>query len=126
MPFPNYHTARLRDPNDFDRFTVKKTERGVMLVIGWLPDGGSDVQSVRFRASKWTPRECRKWLRIKKLRPIAFESGINGSEDTADELSKALSDPLVRNRALTTADSALTAELDPTLWATSILVRGDF
>lgn len=31
----NYHRYRIREPSEFNRFTIKKTSKGILLVLGF-------------------------------------------------------------------------------------------
>lgn len=65
MPFPNEHAARQSDPGRFDRFRRGKPEgfpSGVEAIWGIRADGGTEIQSIRAKASEWTVAEFREWL----------------------------------------------------------------
>jgi len=63
MPFPSEHAARQVNPGLFDQFARHSMRGvdGVDLILGIKGDV-SDVQSVRFDASRWTPGEAQGWL----------------------------------------------------------------
>lgn len=62
-PFPNEHTARQEPPGKFASFRRKNIAAGVDLVLGKPKGGGSmRAQTVRFKASEWSPSEARAWL----------------------------------------------------------------
>ena len=65
MPFANEHRARQSSPDQFKDFRRTKPEgfpSGVEAIIGIKEDGGSEIQSVSFDASQWSPSEAKKWL----------------------------------------------------------------
>lgn len=73
-PFPNEHSARLKNPNDFDPDTFRRTDGGTIygskevpetIAIIWGKIKGSDnitPQSLRFSSENWTVAEARQWL----------------------------------------------------------------
>lgn len=64
MPIRNWHSIRLRDPDDFEWLRSKKPRPGLWLLIGKLKDSGEiAVQSIRFRSSVYTPAEARAWVK---------------------------------------------------------------
>ena len=65
MPFKTEHAARQRSPDKYDKFRRKHLDgwpEGIDVVLG-IKDGKSEIQSIRFDASKWTPKEAKKWLK---------------------------------------------------------------
>lgn len=76
-PYPNEHSARVRDPKDFieDSFRRKNIDDGVDIIIGKLKggDGSMVVQAYRFDASKFTAEEAKKWLKDHDVKYIDFE-----------------------------------------------------
>jgi len=98
MPFPNEHAARLRDPNDMDldsfrrtaggrRITAPGTEQDFVSVevpdnidIIWAKLRGKAepadpplAQALRFPTKDWTEAQARKWLADNKIKPQEFE-----------------------------------------------------
>lgn len=65
MPYPNEHAARQLDPKQFRRFvrTSRNFPKGVSAIIGWLPNGKSKIQSLRFNIRYWSADQARRWLR---------------------------------------------------------------
>lgn len=63
-PYPNEHAARQNDPSKYDSFrrVNNKLGSGISVIFG-IKDGKSEIQSIRFSASKFTPAEARKWLK---------------------------------------------------------------
>jgi len=77
MPYPNYHSARIRQKGRFVRIRVLKVfSNGVMLYGGPLksnPRGGSKCQSYRFPRRKFTVAQAKRWLREHNEKWILFE-----------------------------------------------------
>lgn len=61
-PFANEHAARQTDPGGYVRFRRKQIAPGVHAVVGFKRGGGSEAQSIRFDADKFSPSEARAWL----------------------------------------------------------------
>jgi len=74
IPYPNEHSARLKDPGQFDKFARKNDAggTGVDFIFG-IKDGKSEVQAIRFDKSKFTPAEAKDWLKRNKKKAIEFE-----------------------------------------------------
>lgn len=95
MPYPNYHAARLRDPSDFIQKTIrsKPIENGdILLILGKLKSdgisGSMKTQSIRFKASKYTVAQAKKWLKDHDYKPILFEPAKKAEEDKKEEDKK--------------------------------------
>jgi len=76
MPYPNEHSARLRNPDDFiqDSFRRQNIEDNIDIIIGKLK--GEDkmtTQSYRFKSDKFTVKEAKSWLKDHEIEYIAFE-----------------------------------------------------
>lgn len=83
MPFPNEHSARLRDPNDFSEKTFRRVDGGTIfgsvtvpksIAIIWAKLKGSDSpsdnplpQALRFNISNWTAEQAKQWLKNNEL-----------------------------------------------------------
>lgn len=91
MPYPNFHAARMRNPNDFSKIVVLQTlPNGIMIYGGTLrsePQGKSKVQAYRFPKAKFTVIEAKKWLSDHKLKPIMFEPA-SGKQEICDILDE--------------------------------------
>jgi len=77
MPYPNFHAARVRDPDDFARIVVLKTlDDGIMIYGGPLksdPKGNAVTQAYRFPKDKFTVAQAKKWLKDHDIKYILFE-----------------------------------------------------
>ena len=75
MPYPNEHAARLQPPEQFDRFRrqVDAFADGIDAIYASTKGGTSVLQSVRFKAARYTAAEAREWLAAHDYRPILFE-----------------------------------------------------
>ncbi len=77
MPFSTEHRARQRDPKDFveilGRTTPEGWPAGVEALIGRLPNGDTEIQTVIFDATKWTPSRAKAWLKRKGFKVGSFE-----------------------------------------------------
>ena len=83
MPFPNEHSARLRDPDDFSDETFRRTKGGTVfgsvkipktIDIIWAKLKSSDKpgdpplpQALRFPIDDWTETQARKWIEDNEL-----------------------------------------------------------
>jgi HK97 family phage prohead protease len=89
MPYKNEHAARLRDPDDFDPDSFRRTKGGKLynsidvpktigIIWGKLkgkaePEDPPLPQALRFPTKDWTAGEARKWLKDNKIKYISFE-----------------------------------------------------
>jgi len=76
MPFPNEHSARIRNPGDFVQrsFRRKNIRNGIDIITGWL-EGQTTMttQAYRFKVTVFTAEEAKKWLKDHKINYILFE-----------------------------------------------------
>lgn len=88
MPLPSSHAARLHDPSGYDSFKTYHPEgfpEGVDAILGLKGEGDaatSEMQSIHFDASKFTPDEAKAWLKEHEMEPILFEEA-SGQEKSA-------------------------------------------
>jgi len=87
-PYPNEHSARIREPEDFDdsTFRSKDVETGIRIIIGKLKGAtGEDdpmvIQAYRFDDQKFTVSEAKKWLKDHDIKYIKFEPSTEASEE---------------------------------------------
>lgn len=74
-PYPNEHAARLRPPENFERFRRVADEggAGIDFIYGIPADGPTEIQAIRFDADQFSASEARQWLEQHDFAPIAFE-----------------------------------------------------
>jgi len=80
MPYPNYHSFRMKSPDLFDKesFKIKKLNNGIMLVLARPKSGGSfEVQSYRFNKDNFSYIEAKEWMNKHKKKPIEKSKAIN-------------------------------------------------
>lgn len=106
MPYPNEHSARIKEPGDFAetatwkdgskgqfrRVNGEKKYKGIQaphpidIIYGKLPgknkkDDPPIVQAIRFPVKNWTAKAAQKWLDDNEIKYIKFEPA---KEDTKD------------------------------------------
>jgi len=76
MPYPNYHSARIMNPDLFLRIrNFKITKEGIIFKGGPLKSDPNKVpvQAIWFPRKKFTVAEAKKWLKDHKWKYILFE-----------------------------------------------------
>ena len=74
MPYPNWHAARMIQPERFERFTTKGLASGVEVILGFKKgDQKAYTQSYRFAVSKFTEEQAKKWMADNNKKFIDFE-----------------------------------------------------
>jgi hypothetical protein len=75
MPYQNEHAARINPAEKYKEFrrVNDKFAPGIDVVFGILPDGGTEIHAIHFKADKFTEAPARKWLKDNDFKPIAFE-----------------------------------------------------
>jgi HK97 family phage prohead protease len=76
MPYPAEHSARIREPGDFEAgsFRSKDIAEGIRIILGKLKDSGKwETQAYRFSIEKFTAQEAKKWLKDHDIDYISFE-----------------------------------------------------
>lgn len=110
MPYPNEHSARLRDPDDFDADSFRRTHGGTIygskevpetidIIWGKLKGAAEEddpviPQALRFPTKDWTAEEAKAWLADNEIDYISFE------EATGDEDEKSLAIKQIRHHIL--------------------------
>jgi hypothetical protein len=86
-PYPNEHAIRLKSPGGFVRFrrANNKLGTGVHAVFGFKEGGGSEIQSIRFDASKFTAVQAKKWLKDHDYKTSGFEKATKTRESALAE-----------------------------------------
>jgi len=83
MPYKNEHAARLREPEDFESIKQLWEEDGIRGLGGPLKSNGeTELQALRFDASRYTEQAAREWLNEHDYAPIKFEPAIGKSMTT--------------------------------------------
>jgi len=81
MPLPNEHSARVKDPSEFDptSFKSKDIAPGIRIIVGKIKggDGSMVTQTYRFDKDKFIPQEAKDWLAKNKVHYISFEPATN-------------------------------------------------
>jgi HK97 family phage major capsid protein len=102
-PYPNEHAARLRDPDQFERFRRESDAggAGVDFIYGIRGDQPMVIQSIRFDVERFTVIQARQWLDDNDYEPILFEPAADsmaakGHPSTMD-LRDLNSEPLYRS-----------------------------
>jgi len=104
MPYPNEHSARLRDPNDFDPDTFRRTDGGtiyghikvpktISIIWGKLKGKTKDSdpvipQALRFPIKYWTEEKAKKWLKDNGVRYIIFEKATESRNNQGVNMDK--------------------------------------
>jgi len=77
MPYPSEHSARLRDPGDFqsNSFRRKEIAPGVSIVMGRLKGQQTmTAQSYRFDKERFTAAQAKAWLKEHDVKNVDFEA----------------------------------------------------
>jgi hypothetical protein len=86
-PYPNEHSARIRNPEDFekDSFRRKNIETGIDIIIGKLKGKTTTTtQAYRFKKDKFTADEAKKWLKDHDIKYIKFEAASGSTNSVQD------------------------------------------
>jgi hypothetical protein len=93
MPYPNFHAARIHNPDDYSKLRYGKDifGTGIDVIYGITDAGKSEVQAIRFDKTKFTPEEARAWLKKHpEHKVISFEQA------TGAKTQKVQTDPYDR------------------------------
>lgn len=77
MPYLNEHSARIRNPSDFqeDSFRRIKAAPGISIIIGRLKgETTATTQAYRFDKDKFTSPEAKAWLKEHDEKYTLFEA----------------------------------------------------
>jgi hypothetical protein len=98
MPYPNEHSARINSPSKYDSFARKNDVggAGIDFIFG-IKEGKSEIQAIRFDASKFSPAEARAWLKAHGHKPIEFAAATKAQKDivTIEGNPNALPPPII-------------------------------
>ncbi len=116
MPLPNFHAARTKSPESFDKIVVlKKLPNGIMIYGGKLKTdtaGDSKPQSYRFPKAKFTIQQAKSWLSENNIKIILFEpaEGDNPTEkkakDTKDDKGKGADKDIKESKSIHLEESS--------------------
>ena len=90
MPYPNQHTARIKDPDQFKYFRTVKRDvwpDGLTAIMGWSKDDMSDMSYQAFRAdsSKMSFDEFKEWLDNNiEAKILELEEATDSSDESKD------------------------------------------
>lgn len=86
-PNPNEHSCRLTDPDKYDEFARQndKFGEGIDALYG-IKDGKSELQSIRFKTSRFTAAQAKKWCKEHDYECILFEAATESREAELAEL----------------------------------------
>jgi len=89
MPYETEHSARLKDPKDFESKSFRRTNGGTIygkikvpktIAIIWAKLKGKSKpkdpvipQALRFPVKNWTVDKAKKWLKDNKIKYQKFE-----------------------------------------------------
>lgn len=77
MPYSSEHAARVKNPDSFQKegeWGRHEIAPGIIRLAGKLKSTGEwETQAYRFKTSKFTPEEARKWLKEHNIDYISFE-----------------------------------------------------
>jgi len=98
MPYPNFHAARMIDPNKFQSIVqLKELPNGIRLIGGKLKgEQSSTVQAYRFPKEKFTVSQAKAWLKKEKLSPMLFEPASEQKESDETDMCKKQKDSVNR------------------------------
>jgi len=83
MPYENEHSARVRNPGDFqaDSFRRKNITTGVDVIMGKLKgESMMTTQAYRFNIKYFTADEAKTWCKEHNIKYILFEAATGGKE----------------------------------------------
>lgn len=97
-PYPNEHSARLKDPKLFDPKTYRRKKDGtiygkikvpntISVIWGKLKEHNQPAdnpipQALRFPKENWTVAQAKKWLKDNNVKFIGFEPATGGKAET--------------------------------------------
>ena len=88
MPYPNFHSARVRDPDSLSKTcrTVSITN-GVTMIYCQKKDSTEwTAQAYRFSKTVFTPAQARSWLKEHNIKYILFEPASKAKKDDQEEI----------------------------------------
>lgn len=99
MPYPNYHSARIQDPDNFEKLRTKKIADGVLLIVGRLTgETKTSTQAYRFDKESFTATEAKAWLKKHKIEYTSFEAA---KKTTSSIFSSIDAKPEIKDNSIT-------------------------
>jgi hypothetical protein len=93
MPFPNFHSGRLHNPDKYKKIRYEKGgtseskfPKGIDVCWGVKEDGKVEIQAVRFDKDLFTPSEAKQWLKSHNYNPIEFEPATGEAKKASDNM----------------------------------------
>jgi hypothetical protein len=92
MPYSNEHAARLNPPDKYVKFRREngKFGSGIDVIWGITKEGKTEIQAIRFRASKFTVEKAKSWLKNHDFKPILFEPATEKSKAELESLERTI------------------------------------
>lgn len=115
MPYPSYHSGRMKSPGLFARIVVLQTlPNGILVKGGPLksdPSGPGKTQAYWFPKARFTVAQARKWLKDHNKKPILFEPAKKG--ETRESIKEYYKEPIIitENAISFTGDPQIMASL---------------
>lgn len=85
MPYPNQHSARIVDPEEFEKnsFRTKEVAPGVSIIVGKKTGSNSmSVQAYRFDAAKFSFEQVKTWLKKHEITPTETSKATGNHSET--------------------------------------------
>lgn len=122
-PFPNEHSARLKEPGQFDDKTFRRTPDGAIygskkvpataaVIWGKLkgaakPSDNPIPQSIRFPTDNWTVAQAKAWLKDNNVKYIRFEAASKSLEGAIEFLEETKSGKVISTANLKLLNNAI-------------------
>jgi hypothetical protein len=92
MPYPNYHSARIKRPNKSASYATKVFKNGIHIILM-----NGNVQAIRFPKNKYTVSEAKEWLKEKGWfdRVLKFEKAMTNPIEPKLNIIDALEEALI-------------------------------
>ncbi|MCH2423891.1 MAG: phage protease, partial [Acidimicrobiales bacterium] len=90
MPLPNEHAARQRDPSLYEKLRrgeLPGAPSGISAIFGVLPDGKTEIQSIRAKVDELTADAFRSWLRAHEFKAEIEEADVEAKEEEQEDLA---------------------------------------
>jgi len=84
MPYPNEHSARIKNPSNYKKFTRKNNNfgTGIHAIFGITNKGKAELQAIRFDKDKFSVAEAKEWLKEHDFKYIKFEPASKKKSNT--------------------------------------------